>query len=57
MVSPHTIVVKKAPVETAREINKNPEQTDKRRIMDGCDPMFSAVTVPSLAHVAGRCVS
>jgi len=25
--------------------------------MDGCDPMFSPVTVPSMAYLAGRCVS
>ena len=56
MVAPHTIAVKKAPAETARDVIKSPEQTGKRRIMDGCDPMFSPVTVPSLAHVAGRCV-
>jgi hypothetical protein len=56
MATPHTIAVKKAPAETAREVIRGPEQTNKRRIMDGCDPMFSPVTVPSLAHVAGRCV-
>ena len=55
MVSPHTIAVKKAPTDTARD-TKNPEPAGKRKIMDGCDPLFSPVTVPSLAHVAGRCV-
>ena len=57
LVEPRTIAVKKAPTETAREILKNPEQSAKPRIMDGCDPMFSPVTVPSMAHLAGRCVS
>jgi hypothetical protein len=56
LVEPRTIAVKKAPTETAREIVKNPEQSAKPRIMDGCDPMFSPVTVPSMAHLAGRCV-
>jgi hypothetical protein len=56
MVAPRTIVVKKAPTETARDTIQNPEPNGKRRIMDGCDPMFSPVTVPALAHVAGRCV-
>ena len=56
MAQPRTIAVKKAPTETARETIKNPEQSDKPRIMDGCDPMFSPVTVPSMAHLAGRCV-
>ena len=57
MVEPRTIAAKKSPTETARETVKNPEQGDKPRIMDGCDPMFSPVTVPSMAHLAGRCVS
>ena len=56
LIDPRTIAVKKAPTETAREILKNPEQSAKPRIMDGCDPMFSPVTVPSMAHLAGRCV-
>jgi hypothetical protein len=56
IVEPRTIAVKKAPTETARETVKNPDQTEKRRIMDGCDPLFSPVTVPSMAHLAGRCV-
>ena len=56
LVEPRTIAVKKAPTETARETVKNPEPGDKPRIMDGCDPMFSPVTTPSMAHLAGRCV-
>ena len=56
LVEPRTIAVKKAPTGTAREIVKNPEQSAKPRIMDGCDPMFSPVTVPAMAHIAGRCV-
>ena len=55
LVEPRTIAVKKAPTETARETVKNPEQ-GKPRLLDGCDPMFSPVTVPSMAHLAGRCV-
>ena len=57
LVEPRTIAVKKAPTETARETIKNPAPGEKPRIMDGCDPMFSPVTVPSMAHLAGRCVS
>jgi hypothetical protein len=56
LVVPRTIAVKKAPVETARDINRTPEPKNRERIMDGCDPLFSPVTVPALAHVAGRCV-
>ena len=49
--------VRKVPVETI----KNParpvrEQSDKRTLMDGCESSFSPVTVPSMAHIAGRCV-
>jgi hypothetical protein len=29
----------------------------KPRLPEGCEPSFSPVTVPSLAHVAGRCTS
>ncbi len=50
-----SIAVKKnAPVQTTRELT--PAAQPKPRIMDGCDPMFSPVTMPALAHVAGRCV-
>jgi hypothetical protein len=56
LVAPRTIAVKKAPAESARELLKAPEQIGKRQIMDGCEPMFSPVTVPSMAHLAGRCV-
>jgi hypothetical protein len=56
LVEPRTIAVKKAPLDTARETLREPAPGEKRQIMDGCDPMFSPVTVPSLAHVAGRCV-
>ena len=44
------------PTETARETIKNPAPGEKPRIMDGCDPMFSPVTMPSMAHLAGRCI-
>jgi len=56
LVEPRSIVVKKSPTETARETIKNPPTGEKPRIMDGCDPMFSPVTTPALAHVAGRCI-
>jgi len=55
LVEPRTIAVKKSPSDIVREI-KTPEPGAKRKIMDGCDPMFSPVTMPALAHVAGRCV-
>ena len=58
LVLPHATTAKKAPVETetARDTLKKPKPAAKKLIMDGCDPMFSPVTVPAMAHVAGRCV-
>jgi hypothetical protein len=56
LAAQHTIVVKQAPAETARDTLQIAPPSQKRRIMDGCDPMFSPVTMPSMAHVAGRCV-
>jgi hypothetical protein len=56
LAAPRT-TVRKVPVQTipnpARTIR---EQSDKRTLMDGCEPSFSPVTMPSMAHVAGRCV-
>ena len=56
LAAPRT-TARKVPVQTI----KNParpirDQTDKRPIMDGCEPSFSPVTMPSMANVAGRCV-
>ena len=59
MVAQHTIAVKKAPVlpvQTTRELPSGPEPKHSPRIMDGCEPSFSPVTVPQMAHIAGRCV-
>jgi hypothetical protein len=56
MSVPQSIAVKKAPARAPQSQNPVREQTDKRRIMDGCEPVFSSVTVPAMAHVAGRCV-
>ena len=56
MAAPRT-TVRKVPVQTiqnpARPIR---DQSDQRTIMDGCEPAFSPVTVPTMAHIAGRCV-
>jgi hypothetical protein len=40
-------------IEQARD-RKNPSPT--KTVMDGCDPSFSPVASPSLAHLTGRCV-
>ena len=46
-------VPKDVPEQTIRKPS-GPNQ--KQRIMDGCDPLFSPVTTPSMAHIPGRCV-
>ena len=54
--APRTIAVKKAPVQTPAPHQPAATEQSKREIMDGCEPAFSPVTVPTMAHVAGRCV-
>ena len=54
-VEPRTIA-RKSPLQVQREPIAPHEPAVKRQIMDGCEPMFSPVTVPSMAHLAGRCV-
>lgn len=38
---------------------KNPGENARRekKLPVGCDPSFSPVTVPSMAHVSGRCIA
>lgn len=64
LVQPLTIAVRKPPVTVSREPismrEPNPQtspQAKPEKIMDGCEPSFSPVVVPSMAHLAGRCVS
>src|SRR5262245_31366451 len=45
---------KELPVEIMIRKPTGPDR--KRQIMDGCDPLFSPVTTPSMAHIPGRCV-
>jgi hypothetical protein len=54
--APETIALKNMPAGTARETIPISDPANRPRIMDGCDPMFSPVTVPAMAHIAGRCV-
>jgi hypothetical protein len=60
-VEPRTIA-RKNPAQMQREpvASRDPiapqDPAGRRQIMDGCEPMFSPVTVPSMAHLAGRCV-
>ena len=56
LVEPVSVVTKrKVPIQVIRDLPPEPE-TAKRRLMDGCEPLFSPVTVPSAAHLTGRCV-
>ena len=41
-----------APMEQARERKETPAA---KKLMEGCDPSFSPVASPSLAHLTGRC--
>jgi hypothetical protein len=36
---------------------QQPEMAQKPKLPEGCEPSFSPVTVPSMAHIAGRCAS
>ena len=48
---------RKVPVQIIRNPDRPVrEQSDKRQMLDGCESSFSPVAVPSMAHVAGRCV-
>jgi hypothetical protein len=36
---------------------REPDVVQKQKLPEGCEPSFSPVTVPSMAHVAARCTS
>ena len=55
MVPNMTVAKRKAPVETVRQ-NQRREEASKPKLLDGCEPSFSSVTTPSMAHISGRCV-
>jgi hypothetical protein len=55
LVEQRTIAVKEAPAPAPRQTGPV-EQSDKRQLMDGCESSFSPVTMPSMAHIAGRCI-
>lgn len=49
-------VIQKVPLQTIKDPARPVrDQSDKRTLMDGCESSFSPVTVPSMAHIAGRC--
>lgn len=53
-----TTFIQKAVQPDERSGKRNlPEATaGKQKILEGCDPSFSPVTMPALAHVTGRCI-
>lgn len=54
---PHTVAKKRSPVQTLRdEPAKGQGNSAKPELKDGCEPLFSPVTMPALAHLAGTCV-
>jgi hypothetical protein len=56
MASHQSFAIKQTPSEVARDSARAPIQPQgKPKLLDGCEPMFSPVTVPSMAHLAGRC--
>jgi hypothetical protein len=56
LAAPASVAAKrKNPVRTIREAPSDPE-TAKRKLLEGCEPMFSPVAVPQAAHLAGRCI-
>ena len=58
-----TVAKRKMPVETVRQTPEptrttpaRPPEDATKKILDGCEPAFSAVAAPTLAHIASRCV-
>lgn len=45
-----------APAYSVQPMDK-PAIAQKPRLPEGCEPSFSPVTVPAMAHIAGRCTS
>ena len=59
VVEPRSIAVKKILIRAPGAPGAPPksrEQSEKREPMDGCEPAFSPVTMPSMAHISGRCI-
>lgn len=48
----------KSPVRELPAENRRPlENTSKEKLPVGCEPAFSPVTTPTMAHVSGRCLA
>jgi hypothetical protein len=58
IVVPVSISVKKnVPDQSSRHTPlADPDPIERAPLLDGCEPAFSPVTVPSMAHLASRCI-
>ena len=56
MVPNMTVAKRRVPVETVRQTSPPSGESSKPKLLDGCEPSFSSVTTPSMAHISGRCV-
>ncbi|MGH6743170.1 MAG: hypothetical protein ACREDY_29790, partial [Bradyrhizobium sp.] len=45
-----TVAKRRVPTETVRQNQRDPAEATKPKLLDGCEPAFSSVTVPSMAH-------
>lgn len=54
-----SVIMKKpsTPVPDAPEGKIPRDVTRKEKLLVGCEPSFSPVTMPAMAHVSGRCLS
>jgi hypothetical protein len=55
--------VAKRPVSPVRTLREEPTpaadrepKPEAQELKDGCEPLFSPVTTPALAHLTGRCI-
>ena len=51
-----TVARRKLPVEAPRETPSVPGLKGGPKLMDGCEPVFSPIAVPTMAHLPGRCI-
>jgi hypothetical protein len=56
VIQPRDSAARKAPAPAPKRPAPVGQSNDKRQILDGCEPSFSPVVVPTMAHVAGRCI-
>jgi hypothetical protein len=62
LILPQSVATKK-PSSPVRTLQEGPTPVSDRggkpkppELKDGCEPLFSPVTTPALAHLSGRCI-